>query len=193
MNYLSPWGREQKLNIIPTTINVMSVWRHVRAIISLPVVFMILLPAFIVSATGSVEPLWGAEPPMSLLLAAASAGLTLLGAWLMAATITLFSRKGAGTLAPWDETSLLVVEGPYSRVRNPMLSGVFSVLLAEAILAGSWQLMVYTVLFVAVNMVYVPLSEEPGLEARFGEEYRVYKRNVPRWLPRAAPWRREEA
>jgi hypothetical protein len=27
------------------------------------------------------------------------------------------------------------------------------------------------------------ISEEPGLEARFGESYRVYKQQVPRWLP----------
>jgi protein-S-isoprenylcysteine O-methyltransferase Ste14 len=33
--------------------------------------------------------------------------------------------------------------------------------------------------------VYV---EEPGLEKRFGESYREYKRNVPRWIPRWRPW-----
>jgi protein-S-isoprenylcysteine O-methyltransferase Ste14 len=40
------------------------------------------------------------------------------------------------------------------------------------------------VLFHAV-VVYV---EEPGLEKRFGESYRQYMRNVPRWLPRLRPW-----
>jgi protein-S-isoprenylcysteine O-methyltransferase Ste14 len=30
--------------------------------------------------------------------------------------------------------------------------------------------------------------EEPGLERRFGGDYRAYKLNVPRWLPRHTPW-----
>jgi len=33
----------------------------------------------------------------------------------------------------------------------------------------------------------MPLSEEPGLERRFGEDYRRYKRAVPRWIPRLVP------
>ena len=30
--------------------------------------------------------------------------------------------------------------------------------------------------------------EEPGLQRRFGDDYRRYKANVPRWVPRATPW-----
>jgi protein-S-isoprenylcysteine O-methyltransferase Ste14 len=33
------------------------------------------------------------------------------------------------------------------------------------------------------------ISEEPMLESRFGEDYRVYRRNVPRWIPRFTPWK----
>jgi len=43
-------------------------------------------------------------------------------------------------------------------------------------------------LAVVVNAAYIPLSEEPGLVKRFGEEYLTYKRNVPRWVPRWTPW-----
>jgi len=32
------------------------------------------------------------------------------------------------------------------------------------------------------------LVEEPGLERRFGEAYRVYTAQVPRWTPRTRPW-----
>jgi protein-S-isoprenylcysteine O-methyltransferase Ste14 len=31
--------------------------------------------------------------------------------------------------------------------------------------------------------------EEPGLERRFGDEYRAYRRGVPRWIPRRTSWR----
>jgi protein-S-isoprenylcysteine O-methyltransferase Ste14 len=41
----------------------------------------------------------------------------------------------------------------------------------------------------AVNSVYFPLSEEKGLERRFGDDYRTYKANVPRWIPRVTAWR----
>jgi protein-S-isoprenylcysteine O-methyltransferase Ste14 len=42
--------------------------------------------------------------------------------------------------------------------------------------------------FIAINHVYFVLSEEPGLEARFGDAYRRYKANVPRWIPTLKPW-----
>jgi protein-S-isoprenylcysteine O-methyltransferase Ste14 len=39
-----------------------------------------------------------------------------------------------------------------------------------------------------INLVYMPLVEEPGLERRFGEAYARYRRNVPGWIPRLKPW-----
>ncbi len=38
------------------------------------------------------------------------------------------------------------------------------------------------------NAIYFPLVEETGLERRFGDDYRRYKANVPRWIPRLTPW-----
>ena len=49
--------------------------------------------------------------------------LCLAGLVLLATTISLFVRRGKGTLAPWDPTSRLVVAGPYAYTRNPMISG----------------------------------------------------------------------
>jgi protein-S-isoprenylcysteine O-methyltransferase Ste14 len=37
----------------------------------------------------------------------------------------------------------------------------------------------------------MPLSEEPGLFKRFSQAYAIYKRHVPRWIPRLKPWDRE--
>ena len=40
-------------------------------------------------------------------------------------------------------------------------------------------------------LVFVPaliLWLSPALEQRFGEDYRLYKANVPRWIPRVPPW-----
>ena len=40
----------------------------------------------------------------------------------------------------------------------------------------------------AVNALYLPLVEEPGLRKRFGADYDAYRANVARWLPRLSPW-----
>jgi protein-S-isoprenylcysteine O-methyltransferase Ste14 len=117
-------------------------------------------------------------------------GLGLIGAglalWLW--TVRLFARLGRGTLAPWDPPRNLVVVGPYRHVRNPMITAVLTVLAGEAVLFGSPALAIWLAAFFAANFVLFGLYEEPGLERRFGEEYRLYKRNVPRWLPRRKPW-----
>ena len=91
-------------------------------------------------------------------------GIALLavGGVLVVWTIALFVRVGRGTLAPWDPTSTLVVEGPYRHVRNPMISGVLFLLLGEAALLGSWPLLAWFAAVAAVNAVYLPLVEEPG-------------------------------
>ena len=104
-------------------------------------------------------------------------------------TVRLFARIGKGTLAPWDPTTQLVVEGPYAHVRNPMIAGVLAALVGEALVFGSTAIAIWAVIFAAVNHVFFLVYEEPAVERRFGEEYRVYKQNVPRWLPRRTAWR----
>ena len=111
------------------------------------------------------------------------------GLGLMAWTMSLFVRIGEGTHAPWEPTRNLVAVGPYRHLRNPMISGVIAVLLGEALLFGSLPVLGWAVIFAAANALYVPLVEEPGLEQRFGEDFRRYKANVPPWLPRITPWK----
>jgi len=51
-----------------------------------------------------------------------------------------------------------------------------------------WSVVLPIVGCVLVNAIYIPLVEEPGLERRFGDDYFLYKKNVPRWIPRLRPW-----
>jgi protein-S-isoprenylcysteine O-methyltransferase Ste14 len=162
-----------------------SIWRHVRAIGLLPVMAAGVVPLVIVLASDSLNFGWGV-PALTIVGGVLLAGL---GLTLMYATIRLFARSGEGTLAPWDPPRKLVVEGPYRHVRNPMISGVWFLLAGEAVLAGSVGIALWLAVFATANVIYMPLSEEPGLERRFGEEYRAYKRAVPAWIPRATPWR----
>jgi protein-S-isoprenylcysteine O-methyltransferase Ste14 len=73
-----------------------------------------------------------------------------------------------------------------------MISRVFCILLSEALLAASLPLFWWFAFCVALNMVCIPLAEEPGLVKRFGADYLAYKHNVPRWIPRMKAWKGQE-
>jgi len=166
----------------------MEAWKHLRAIL-LPVTGAVVIPGFILWLTGpDALGLWQSAPAARVGLAILGGVLVCLGLVLMVATIRLFVTVGQGTPAPWNPPQRLVVRGVYRHVRNPMIAGVLFVVLGEAVLAASLPLLGLFALAVIVNAVYIPLSEEPGLAKRFGEEYEVYQRNVPRWIPRLRPW-----
>ncbi|MCX6024691.1 MAG: isoprenylcysteine carboxylmethyltransferase family protein, partial [Chloroflexi bacterium] len=102
--------------------------------------------------------------------------------------LSLVARRGDGTLAPWDPPKYLVVRGICRHAGNPMHTGFFAVLFGEAFLLRSTASLILAIAGVILHLFNIPLSEERGLEARFGEAYREYKRNVPRWIPRRRPW-----
>jgi protein-S-isoprenylcysteine O-methyltransferase Ste14 len=66
---------------------------------------------------------------------------------------------------------------------------VITIEAGEAILFASPWLALIALLFFAINHVYFIISEEPGLDKRFEQAYREYKKNVPRWIPRLKPWK----
>ncbi len=69
-----------------------------------------------------------------------------------------------------------------------MITAVVAALLGEAALFGSPGILILAVAFLVINHTFFLLHEEPGLERRFGDEYREYKRAVPRWIPRRQAW-----
>ena len=156
--------------------------RHLLAILVLPFTAAVLVPVWIARRYVMTLALGSSLPRIAL----QAGGLALLvgGLILFAATLRLFATTGRGTLAPWDSPRRLVVQGPYWYVRNPMISGVLLVLLGESALLLSVPHLIWTLIFFAINAVYIPLIEEPVLKARFGAEYDEYCRQVPRLLPR---------
>ncbi len=158
----------------------MSVWRHVRAIALLPGTVAVVVPAVLIARNGT-----GFEPLRAVLGAPLVAGGFALWLW----TVRLFARIGRGTLAPWDPTERLVVVGPYAHVRNPMITGVLAVLVGEALVFGSGAIAIWAAVFAGINHFFFLVYEEPTGARRFGDEYRRYKENVPRWIPRRTPWR----
>ena len=110
------------------------------------------------------------------------------GLLLFATTLAAFVKRGNGTLAPWTPTQRLIVSGPYRYCRNPMITGVLLILCAEALWLRSGWIAVEAVIFFVINTVYFIISEEPNMERRFGQSYRAYRAQVPRWIPRLKPY-----
>lgn len=159
----------------------------IKGIVLFPGTVLVFVPSLILwlSAESPVAsaPAERAEGRFWIGLVLAVAGL-MLAMW----TARLFLTLGRGTPAPWAPPHKLVVAGPYRHVRNPMITGVLLMLAAESLLFGSWPIVGWMLVFFLVHGVYLARMEEPGLERRFGEDYRRYKANVPRWIPRVSPW-----
>ena len=162
--------------------------RHLLAILLLPFLAAVVAPYWLLTSWPDVDTRWGNLSSLEWLPRCIGIALVAIGLILFSWCVRLFAQIGQGTLAPWDPTRKLVAVGPYRYVRNPMISAVFSILLGLALIWGSWLVGVWAFVFLAVNHTYFILSEEPGLERRFGDSFRTYKANVPRWIPRSKPW-----
>ena len=160
----------------------------IKAIVILPGTALVYVPAAILwLAAGTPVAMASVGPAQAsfwlrLVLALTGFGLA---AW----TVRLFLSVGEGTPAPWAPPRKLVVRGPYCHVRNPMITAVLLMLAGEALLLGSWPVAGWMLAFFIINSIYFARVEEPGLERRFGEDYRCYRANVPRWIPRMRPWK----
>ncbi len=161
----------------------LTILRHALSILLLPFLAAAVIPWLLLTFVGASDHQWS-DAVIAWLPRTIGVVLFLAGFLLFSWCLSLFYRIGKGTLAPWDPTQNLVAVGPYRFVRNPMITGVASMLVGEALFWGSSRIGFWASLFVAINHVYFVVAEEPGLEKRFGEGYRIYKSKVPRWLPR---------
>jgi glucose/arabinose dehydrogenase/protein-S-isoprenylcysteine O-methyltransferase Ste14 len=125
-------------------------------------------------------------PPLSSWPQALFAALPLIatGASVWLWSVLQFVRA-KGTPVPLNPPPRLVEEGPYRYVRNPMLAGVFIMLLGLGVLFRSWSLtVIFTPLFILCALLEFKLIEEPELERRLGGAYRDYRSRTPMIIPR---------
>ena len=152
-----------------------------------PVFVVVVIPAWLRRLAQEPPPgPWGTSQWLGVWLIVNGVGLS---AW----CANLFNVKGRGTPLPFDPPKRFIVSGPYRYVRNPMMWGVFLVLMGEVLLFESRLLLGYGLLLMAAVHAFVRLWEEPDLARRFGEDYRAYCRQVPRWIPRLPAGRRKSA
>ena len=85
---------------------------------------------------------------------------------------------------PFDEPNQLVIQGLYRYTRNPMMDGLYLMLLSEALFFKSWALFYFLIFVVVVSVMVVMCWEEPRLEKKFGDAYLRYKKGVPRFIPK---------
>jgi protein-S-isoprenylcysteine O-methyltransferase Ste14 len=154
---------------------------------------------FLVIAPGTVAVLvprwishWKVLPPLlgffgfrivGILMAACGAGVLI-------DSFARFALQGLGTPSPVMPTKHLVITGLYRYVRNPMYVGVFSMIIGQALLFGNLRVLWYGVAVGVAVALFVLLYEEPTLRRTFGSEYDEFCANVPRWIPRLSPWRK---
>ena len=104
---------------------------------------------------------------------------------------TFYNKGGEGTPGPWKPITNLIISGPYKYVRNPMLLGVFFLLLFESILFTSIPLFFWFIIFFVGNIIYFKYYEEKELIKRFGAEYEDYKNKVSMLIPKLTPYNKE--
>ena len=110
-------------------------------------------------------------------------GVAALSAGVLLASVGSFRRHDT-SVNPMevDRAATLVHTGIFRVSRNPMYVGMAGLLVAQAIQRRSWVSILPAALFVAVmQRVQIPV-EEKFLRERFGPDFELYLRGVPRWV-----------
>lgn len=102
------------------------------------------------------------------------------GGWLIWRANVVFHRAGTA-FQPWRPTRTIAAVGVYSRTRNPMYQGFILLALGLAVLFRlDWSALF---LMPAGMLIHygVVMREERYLKRRFGDTYRGYMADVPRY------------
>jgi protein-S-isoprenylcysteine O-methyltransferase Ste14 len=124
-------------------------------------------------------------PVLGTASAAAALGLAvaLAGQAIRMATIGLeYIIRGGREKRVYAEK--LVTEGIYAHSRNPMYVGNVLIVAGVAVTSNSWGCVALVVPVFMFAYLAITRAEEAYLAASFGEAYRRYCRDVPRFLPR---------
>jgi protein-S-isoprenylcysteine O-methyltransferase Ste14 len=95
-----------------------------------------------------------------------------------------FISKGRGTPAHVDPPKILIVNGLYRHVRNPIYFGALLIQLGYIAWFTSGIMIIYFLFSVLAFHILIVFIEEPILRNAFGAEYEEYSKIVPRWIPR---------
>jgi protein-S-isoprenylcysteine O-methyltransferase Ste14 len=91
---------------------------------------------------------------------------------------------GKGTPLVTSAPQKILTRNIYSYVRHPMMWALMFVILGQALMYGHIILLVWLIALSRILHLVVVNYEEPQLERRFGESWKEYCQEVPRWFPR---------
>lgn len=85
----------------------------------------------------------------------------------------------------------LIISGPFAYVRNPLYVGNILIYLGLGIMSYALfpYLQIIALLFFIIQYYLIVKAEEEYLFNAFGEQYKKYFNNVPRFFPRFSPHR----
>ena len=86
----------------------------------------------------------------------------------------------------------LVMEGPYSICRNPLYVGTFLLAIGAGLCFENLLVLAFSIVIIIPAHLVVVRMEESQLETIFGEQYRLYKKQVPRYWPRRSGYKSRE-
>ena len=90
--------------------------------------------------------------------------------------------------------SKLVISGPFGYVRNPLYIGNMIIYLGLGIMSFALfpYLQIGAMLFFIIQYSLIVKEEENYLQNTFGEDYKNYLKNVPRFFPKLTPYNPDE-
>ncbi len=146
---------------------------------------LLLLPAFVLGARAGAD----AGEGWRLFSEAAGSLAAILGFAVRVFTIGSAppGTSGRGTRDPYAAS--LNTTGPYSVVRHPLYLGNTLVAFGLALFTVTWFLPVIVILASLLYHERICVREEQFLEARFGDDFRAWARDVPAVCPSFAHYR----
>ena len=115
-------------------------------------------------------------------LAALSVAIAIASVWLVNSAARRLGKQWA-LAARLVEGHLLIQDGPYRFVRNPIYTGMLGMLLATGLVVAKWVPLVLAIALFIVGTWIRIRSEENLLREAFGEKFEEYARRVSAFIP----------
>jgi protein-S-isoprenylcysteine O-methyltransferase Ste14 len=131
-----------------------------------------------------INPAWMAWSSIALpdSLRWVGVGVLIAGVALLAWTLLRLGTNLTDTVVTRQEHTL-VTHGPYRWVRHPFYDAMALFIVAFALIAANWFILV-TGAIVFLLLAIRSRTEEALLSSRFGESYRAYQKSTGRFVPR---------
>ena len=108
--------------------------------------------------------------------------LAIASVWMLTAAVKTLGKQWS-VAARVVEGHRLITTGPYARVRNPIYSGMFGMLIATGLALSAWYGIVLGALLFWIGTIIRVKVEEKLLRETFGAEFEAYAKLVPSLIP----------